>query len=427
VIGQQSTPSKTIHAPGPQPIDLWHDAELGGENHTLFRQANMSRCWSCWLASVFISALIVSSLGRITHTSIENDDRRTITLSRPFGFTTFGHLQLQISNPKLPQNGEQSSSLRCFAFYLVQASVTFLQTEDEEGRCSPVEANPSHSVLKVTDFGEREFTKLLERNGDEDKEHQPVPIDYEPHQSISGLHTLYFVNCCNEDKQVAVSFDIRTEMWNTVGGAKSYLSVGEIELPNMYLVRCLVPLLHTSMASHQLPNEWVVLQAMCILFTIGLVMWVYHVMTNRSAAHRIHYLMIGLGVFKVLTLLAQMGMYHYIRITGQPDGWNVAYYIFTFFRSVLLFTVIILISTGWSYMTPFLGDKERRVLLVVLPLQVRLVLALCFGEFQSTSHCVTALSPEQNHASEAFMHESGRSKQADNCNAGFPGREVQPQ
>lgn len=110
---------------------------------------------------------------------------------------------------------------------------------------------------------------------------------------------------------------------------------------------------------------------MCLLFTFGLAAFAYHVFVNKEHAHRIHYLMLALGTFKVLTLLAQFGMYHYIRVTGEPDGWNVAYYIFTFFRSVFLFTVIILISTGWSYMTPFLGDKERRVLVIVLPLQVR--------------------------------------------------------
>jgi G protein-coupled receptor 107 len=113
---------------------------------------------------------------------------------------------------------------------------------------------------------------------------------------------------------------------------------------------------------------------MCLLFTVGLGLWAYTVYQNRKHAHRIHSLMIVLGAFKVLTLLAQCGMYHYIRVYGAPDGWNIAYYVFTFFRSVLLFTVIILIGTGWSYMTPFLGDKERRVLLVVLPLQVRNVM-----------------------------------------------------
>lgn len=43
-------------------------------------------------------------------------------------------------------------------------------------------------------------------------------------------------------------------------------------------------------------------------------------------------------------------MNHYVALTGSPDGWNIAYYIFTFFRGILFFTVIVLIGTGWSYM-----------------------------------------------------------------------------
>lgn len=107
------------------------------------------------------------------------------------------------------------------------------------------------------------------------------------------------------------------------------------------------------------------------VFTVALGMWVHNLLTHREHAHRIHHLMTALGVFKVLTLLAQCGMYHYIRVTGSPDGWNVAFYIFTLFRGVFLFAVIILIGTGWSYMTPFLSDNNKKVLMVVVPLQVR--------------------------------------------------------
>ena len=32
--------------------------------------------------------------------------------------------------------------------------------------------------------------------------------------------------------------------------------------------------------------------------------------------------------------------------------------------------VIVLVGTGWSYMTPFLKDREKRILMVVIPLQV---------------------------------------------------------
>ena len=36
----------------------------------------------------------------------------------------------------------------------------------------------------------------------------------------------------------------------------------------------------------------------------------------------------------------------------------------------MLFTVIVLVGTGWSLMKPFLSDRDKKILFVVLPLQV---------------------------------------------------------
>ncbi|KAK8934857.1 hypothetical protein KSP39_PZI014953 [Platanthera zijinensis] len=61
---------------------------------------------------------------------------------------------------------------------------------------------------------------------------------------------------------------------------------------------------------------------------------------------------------------------HYIRVTGTPHGWDVLFYIFQFLKGGLLFTVIILIGTGWSFLKPFLQVREKKVLMIVIPLQV---------------------------------------------------------
>ena len=63
-------------------------------------------------------------------------------------------------------------------------------------------------------------------------------------------------------------------------------------------------------------------------------------------------------------------MFHMIGSHGHPEGWNVAYYISTATRGVLFFVVVILIATGWSYMKPFLAEREKQILMVVVPLQV---------------------------------------------------------
>ena len=109
---------------------------------------------------------------------------------------------------------------------------------------------------------------------------------------------------------------------------------------------------------------------MFVLFTVAGACWTALVFKNRATAHSIHYLMIVLIVLKALTLLSQAGMYHLIKTTGHPDGWNIAFYIFTFFRGIMFFTVVVLVGTGWSYMKPFMAERERNIILIVVPLQV---------------------------------------------------------
>ncbi len=38
--------------------------------------------------------------------------------------------------------------------------------------------------------------------------------------------------------------------------------------------------------------------------------------------------------------------------------------------------VVVLIGTGWSYMKPLLNDREKRILMIVIPLQARGAAAL---------------------------------------------------
>ncbi|KAL5574980.1 hypothetical protein UlMin_016679 [Ulmus minor] len=58
---------------------------------------------------------------------------------------------------------------------------------------------------------------------------------------------------------------------------------------------------------------------------------------------------------------------HYVKVIGTPHDWDVLFYIFQFIRFT---TVIILIGTGWSFLKPFLQEKEKKVLMIVIPLQV---------------------------------------------------------
>ncbi|ONK70870.1 uncharacterized protein A4U43_C04F2370 [Asparagus officinalis] len=64
--------------------------------------------------------------------------------------------------------------------------------------------------------------------------------------------------------------------------------------------------------------------------------------------------MAALLLFKGLKMVCAAEDLWHVQSTGMPHGWDVAFYVFEFFKGVLFFTVIALIETGWSLLKPYL-------------------------------------------------------------------------
>ncbi|ELV11785.1 Protein GPR107 [Tupaia chinensis] len=63
--------------------------------------------------------------------------------------------------------------------------------------------------------------------------------------------------------------------------------------------------------------------------------------------------------------------YHYISSQGFPiEGWAVVYYITHLLKGALLFITIALIGTGWAFIKHILSDKDKKIFMIVIPLQV---------------------------------------------------------
>jgi len=84
----------------------------------------------------------------------------------------------------------------------------------------------------------------------------------------------------------------------------------------------------------------------------------------------IHYLMGFLLALKFFSLLFEAIRYHYLRVTGHAVFFSAVYYSFAFLKGITLFTVILLIGSGWSFVKPFLTEREKKMILGVLILQV---------------------------------------------------------
>jgi len=91
---------------------------------------------------------------------------------------------------------------------------------------------------------------------------------------------------------------------------------------------------------------------------------------NNTPIYHIHHLMSLLLVVKTLTVGLESVRYHYIKFTGHAQVWSFLYYAVNFIKSMFLFSTVLLIGSGWSFVKPYLNAREKYVLLAVLILQV---------------------------------------------------------
>ncbi|CAA2967542.1 GPR107-like [Olea europaea subsp. europaea] len=258
-----------------------------------------------------------------------NSDPRAMILFERFGFTHTGHANISVSSVSVISSVASPDPSRLGFFLLSEESLIQVLYE--------LQQNPSFCVLGS------KYVDLLFTFRDL----SPPPRSSFTHSSpISSPneYSLFFANCAPES---TVSMDVMTELYNLDdrGRVKDYLSAGLTQLPTLY-------------------------SFFSILYFVFFWFWGSLCFKNRMSVHRIHALMGLLVIIKALNLLCAAEDKHYVKVTGTPHGWDVLFYIFQFIRVILLFTVIILIGTGWSFLKPFLQEREKKVLMIVIPLQV---------------------------------------------------------
>jgi len=285
------------------------------------------------LAMVVVIAL--SSLrccdAEIKQLSIADDSRRFI-LFETFGFESGGVVNIHLSHMQLPEgdNGERAGFFLSRNDDLVPAYANLPQ---EQTDCLLEEA--PQIMMKLFTLATAVSNSSSQGNS------SGALFVFQFKVPVAEEYSLYFENCLKQP----VSFDVTTSMYNLEKGIKDYLPVGQTQLPTLFF-------------------------AFFLAHLVLLGIWSYVCWKQKLSVHRIHILMAVLVVLKALNLICEAEDKRYVKRVGTPHGWNVAYYVFNFLRGGLLFIVIVLIGAGWSFLKPHLQDKEKKVLMVVIPLQV---------------------------------------------------------
>ncbi|XP_015969917.1 protein CANDIDATE G-PROTEIN COUPLED RECEPTOR 7 [Arachis duranensis] len=278
---------------------------------------------------LLLSALTPPSSAEIKSLTIKSDTRPMILFEK-FGFTHRGHVTIAVSSVSVAalSSAPQPESSRLGFFLLNEESLLQVLIE--------IQQNPSFCVLD-SHYIFRLFTFRDLSPPPSASFNRSYPV------SSPNEYSLFFANCAPD---TSVSMDVRTEVYNLESdGSRDYLSAGQTQLPTLFTFFSLT-------------------------YLVFLGFWIYTCYHNKRSVHRIHLLMGGLLLMKALNLICAAVDKHFIKVSGLPHGWDVLFYIFQFIRVVLLFTVIVLIGTGWSFLKPFLQDREKKVLMIVIPLQV---------------------------------------------------------
>ncbi|KAI9186162.1 hypothetical protein LWI28_014296 [Acer negundo] len=275
-----------------------------------------------------ISISIPGSLSEIKNTRIVYDSRPMIVFER-FGFAESGKVAISIEDLSWRSKQHKTEFNPSSLGFFLTRDVSFSRIQNESQNTEKFCVLSSRYVKLIFKL-ENLVANSKSINGS-------ITID-DPDE-----YNLLLGNC---QPEFEVSMNVITEMYNLrVDGEKDYLPAGQTHLPKLFLF-------------------------FFIIYVSFFALWLLVCIKQRQTVDKIHLIMAALLIVKALKMICASEDKMYVSKTGTPHGWDVAFYIFGFFKGIMLFTVIILIGTGWSFLKPYLQDREKNVLITVIPLQV---------------------------------------------------------
>lgn len=281
----------------------------------------------------------------VHHLQIHKDDRNVFKIET-FGFIAGGRMNISVSDfsitlsakDKIKEADTNGANYYKVGFLMRKANSESTAQQDLEKMIEHKDCILDHIKEDDVffDMSEKKDWKKLTSwhvvNGD----------------NSMGLYSLIFARCAPTGNHLT-SFKLDAVFYNP---GPNYLSAGDKPLPWLYF-------------------------SFFVAFVGCLIGWLYIISQQSRNTFAIHHLMSALLVLKCATLLIEGVRYHNISMYGvSSEGWSILYFIFSFVKGVMLFLVILLIGSGWTLMKSYLNSKEKKIIFVVLILQVIMVFDL---------------------------------------------------
>ncbi|GLD97803.1 hypothetical protein PINS_up006500 [Pythium insidiosum] len=285
------------------------------------------------------------------------DDRRAFLIER-FGFAPGATLQLRVSNvgfaftetPGTPIDGTRrrdKTSIRAGLLFVHEDklwdTMAAMQGSALDGDATDATAGAAATPSSTACLLENRTAAMWVDFVDEttwsvDKVIAAATTSSE--DNAAGFYYIFYAQCT---QGMQISFDMEAEFRNQDG---NYLSAGDAALPSVYLF-------------------------MSLLFCGAAVVWARYLREHQAHIHSVHHMMSIVIVLKTISLFAESMRYFYMKRHGDTmTSWTSVYYVFVFMKGVMLFTVLLLIGTGWSLLKAHLSTRDKTIISVVLVLQV---------------------------------------------------------
>eukprot|EP00538_Stauroneis_constricta_P013303 CAMPEP_0119558772 /NCGR_PEP_ID=MMETSP1352-20130426/11200_1 /TAXON_ID=265584 /ORGANISM="Stauroneis constricta, Strain CCMP1120" /LENGTH=593 /DNA_ID=CAMNT_0007606231 /DNA_START=62 /DNA_END=1843 /DNA_ORIENTATION=+ len=252
----------------------------------------------------------------------------------------------------------------------------FLKNDDEDEFVQMDDEFMDSEYAQVGDNGAAQDGVFLNMI---DREHTWKPkqpqLDYQFEKDEVGLYFLIYQICMDpssivEDegdgsvtsthKQILSTFELNFHCSNIdMFGRMSYLTAGQMILPFLFFCFAIA---YGVASFYWFGNIRRIQDGQAGYFT--------NPTGGQPIIYPIHKLMGGLLILKCTTLFFESVRFHFIRVNGHAELWTGVFYFFAFLKGSSLFVILLLLGSGWSFVKPFLTEREKSMFFVVLVLQV---------------------------------------------------------